>query len=380
MAGLRRLARGKDAAKDDLRQMLRWFYDREMKSDWVGADRVLAQAFAAYGDDYDPIIQRQLHAAETVKRSRTGEAYDVAPSGLNPGDQLEVNGKLLTVRQVIHNTVDLFGNPTVQVVFETGEVVPYRTDGDLIVDGKRNQGRGYDEDRRARLHRALDAVLGDEAEFKESDHPRQEDGKFGSKAVTATRGHVERKSAYSAGSMEDRANHIEKELGCNARAAKKYARATAVYSGSGYYAVRSGEDKHTAAVLQNYVDAAPKWDGNGPLYRGMGLRPAQIAELQPGAVVDMKGLSSWSSDSSVADGFAKRHGHGHVQRVVFEVDKGDTATSIAHLSESATEDEVLFSGTTKFEVVDTSFKTTKRPYDKGPAYRIQVFKVREVPV
>jgi hypothetical protein len=180
--------------------------------------------------------------------------------------------------------------------------------------------------------------------------------------------------------MEDRANHIEKELGCNARAAKKYAHATAVYSGRGYFAVRSGEDKHTAAVLQNYVDAAPKWNGNGPLYRGVGLRPAQIAELKPGAVIDMHGLSSWSSDSSVADGFAKQHGYGRVQRVVFEVDKGDTATSIAHLSESVTEDEVLFSGTTKFEVVDSSFKTTKRPYDKGRAYRIQVFKVREVPV
>lgn len=179
--------------------------------------------------------------------------------------------------------------------------------------------------------------------------------------------------------MADRAAYVEKELGCGPRAAKKYARSVAVYSGSGYFAVRAGEDKHTAAVLQNYVDAAPKWDGNGPLYRGVGLRSAQIAALQPGATIDMQGLSSWSSDSSVADGFAKRHGSGRIKRVVFEVNKGDTATSISHLSQSVSEDEVLFSGTTKFEVVSTGFKTTKRSYDKGRAYGVQVIKVREVP-
>ena len=241
--------------------------------------------------------------------------------------------------------------------------------------------------RRQRLHRALDYVLGsldhraayDEVEFKESDHPRAKNGQFGKGGGIATRGHAERASSYSAGSMESRIAHVEKELRCGPKTAKKYAKSVATYSGPGYYAIRSGEDKYNAAVLQNYVDAAPKWDGNGPLYRGVGLRPAQIATLQPGATVDMKGLSSWSSNSSVADGFAKRQGKGRVQRVVFEVDKGDTATSIAHLSEAASEDEVLFSGTTKFEVVSSSFKTTKRSYDKGPAYKVQVFKVREVP-
>ena len=75
-----------------------------------------------------------------------GRAKDVATSGLSAGDQLRVNGKTLTVRQVVHNTKDLFGNPTVQVIFETGEVLPYRVDGDVIVDGKKNQGRGYDAD------------------------------------------------------------------------------------------------------------------------------------------------------------------------------------------------------------------------------------------
>ena len=241
--------------------------------------------------------------------------------------------------------------------------------------------------RRIRLHRALDHVLDalalraafDEAEFKEADHPRKTNGQFGKGGSTATRGHAERESAYSTSSMAARTKYIEKELGCKPHAAQKYARAVARYSGTGYFAIRSGEDKHTAAVLRNYVDAAPKWDGNGPLYRGVGLRQAQIDTLQPGAVVDMKGLSSWSSDSSVADGFAKRQGTGRIQLVVFEVDKGDTATSIAHLSEAASEDEVLFSGTTKFEIVGSSFKTTKRSYDKGRPYKVQVFKVREVP-
>jgi phage-related protein (TIGR01555 family) len=84
---------------------------------------------------------------EGMRRLRElARAADVAPSGLKPGDRISVNGKLLTVREVVHGTKDLFDNPTVQVRFETGEAVPYRTEGDVIVSGKRNQGRGYDAD------------------------------------------------------------------------------------------------------------------------------------------------------------------------------------------------------------------------------------------
>ena len=55
-------------------------------------------------------------------------AMDALPRNLKPGEALLVNGKLLTVKKVTEGTTDLFGEPTVQVLFTTGEVVAYRPD------------------------------------------------------------------------------------------------------------------------------------------------------------------------------------------------------------------------------------------------------------
>jgi len=54
------------------------------------------------------------------------EAHDEVPEGLKPGDRLHIHGKWLTVSEVVVGTKDLFGNPTVQVHFETGEIIPYQ--------------------------------------------------------------------------------------------------------------------------------------------------------------------------------------------------------------------------------------------------------------
>jgi len=241
---------------------------------------------------------------------------------------------------------------------------------------------------RERLHAALDCVLDfasmrrvlDEVGFKEADHPRRKDGKFGegggSSELSAPRGHVD-KDAYLTVPVKERVGYVAKELGVSKAQARKYVSATITYSGPSYSEVRSGEDKVTADALEAYIAVAPKWDGNGPLYRGVRLRDADLAALTPGASIDMRGMSSWSSDNGVALSFAKRTS-GSERRVMFEVDKGDTATSIKHLSESPTEDEVLFSGKTRFEVVSTENRKMKRARDKGRAYGVQVVKVREV--
>jgi hypothetical protein len=55
----------------------------------------------------------------------TAPAMDSLPTGLKPGSKVDVNGKQLTVRKVTTGTHDLFGEPTVQVAFTTGEVVAY---------------------------------------------------------------------------------------------------------------------------------------------------------------------------------------------------------------------------------------------------------------
>jgi hypothetical protein len=67
------------------------------------------------------------------KAQDAAPAMDVLPSGLKVGERVLVNGKLLTVRNVVEGTVDLFDEPTVQVMFTTGEIIAYRPDSDIKV-------------------------------------------------------------------------------------------------------------------------------------------------------------------------------------------------------------------------------------------------------
>lgn len=78
--------------------------------------------------------------AQAGKRRDTAPAMDALPAGLKEGERVLVNGKLLTVHKVVTGTEDLFGEPTVQVLFTTGEVVAYRPDGDVRVRAKDEDG------------------------------------------------------------------------------------------------------------------------------------------------------------------------------------------------------------------------------------------------
>lgn len=60
-------------------------------------------------------------------------AYDVMPADLKVGEAVLVNGKLLVIKKITTGTKDLFDQPTVQVMFATGEVIAYRPDSDVKV-------------------------------------------------------------------------------------------------------------------------------------------------------------------------------------------------------------------------------------------------------
>ena len=256
-----------------------------------------------------------------------------------------------------------------------------------------------------RLHRVLDYVLShslacDEAEFKEQDHPRDKSGKFGKGGEGATvskpveestngkqpasgvRAHVESHYEMVLGptkSIKQKTAFIEKELKVSSPTAHSYAKAVDKYSGSGYFDVRSGRDKKTAQKLEEYIDSAPKWDGNGPVYRGLGISTADVTELVPGSTLDMKGVSSWSSDKYQAQEYARRTPQNkREQRVLVKMDKADTGTSIAHLSQHPGEQEVLLSGHTRMEVVGLEKKRVR--HDDGKVYTMQVVRVKEVAV
>jgi hypothetical protein len=71
----------------------------------------------------------------------TAPAMDLLPAGVKPGSKVDVNGKQLIVRKVTTGTSDLFGEPTVQVAFTTGEVVAYS-----VPDEEKAEDAQVDED------------------------------------------------------------------------------------------------------------------------------------------------------------------------------------------------------------------------------------------
>jgi phage-related protein (TIGR01555 family) len=341
--------------------------------------------------------------------AKAGEAKDVAPAmdalpeGLSLGESLLVGGRLLRVAAIGDAVDDLEGRKAVPVRFTDGSIVAYAPHGSLAPAQKAFYD-GYDEGFAARaadhayrtrdgkyaaavvktdaaydaIHAQVkDLLARDEAEFKEADHPRAANGQFGS--GNAARAHAT--TSASLRTVSQRADFIKQDLGVSAFEAHRYAASVTKYSSaSGYRAVRSGADKIAAAALDDYIAEAPKWDGNGPVYRGLSLPAASVAGLVNGATIDMNGVSSWSSRPSAADAYAERSvsfwEKKDKRRVVLQMDKADSGVSIKHLSDFENEDEVLLASTTRYEVVDTA-KQRKRRSD-GTTYNVTVVRVKEV--
>jgi hypothetical protein len=90
------------------------------------------KAIKAENEEGKEDAKKQL-LAKAGEAQDTAPAMDTLPSGLSAGEKVLVNGKLLTVRKVTTGTTDLFGEPTVQVLFDTGEIVAYRPNKDVKV-------------------------------------------------------------------------------------------------------------------------------------------------------------------------------------------------------------------------------------------------------
>jgi phage-related protein (TIGR01555 family) len=71
------------------------------------------------------VLREEGEARERERGASSQDAAEPLPAGARPGASVVVHGKRLTVRSVAPGTTDLFGRPTVQVRFTTGEVVPY---------------------------------------------------------------------------------------------------------------------------------------------------------------------------------------------------------------------------------------------------------------
>lgn len=107
--------------------------------------------------------------------------------------------------------------------------------------------------------------------------------------------------------------------------------------------------KQEGDTLEGFIKASPKWDGSGTLYRGIDVDNKVAAKIikdaTTGAAINQKGTASWSSEEGVAKGFAHWGGGSHdTTSILFVMNGGSMkGTSIKHLSEFSSENEILMS-------------------------------------
>ena len=147
----------------------------------------------------------------------------------------------------------------------------------------------------------------------------------------------------------DIAEQLAKANGISIDEAREQAIALADYSGSDYRAIRKAQyegltdwDEYAKAqAIENFIAQSPVWAG-GELYRGVKLDAASVNHLKVGGRIDMKGMSSWSSDEITANSFSNSSTK---ERVIFRTKGTKQGTSITHLSSFGKgESEVLISG------------------------------------
>lgn len=120
---------------------------------------------------------------------------------------------------------------------------------------------------------------------------------------------------------------------------------------------RSGNPSEKAQAIEQYIAAAPKWNG-GTIYRGINAGQATtnkiLSSVQSGEPFDLGGVTSWSSTKSVAEGFIKKGRSADRTQVLLRTSGTKQGTSIKHLSNAPEEDEVAISQNARW--VATSVK------------------------
>lgn len=100
----------------------------------------------------------------------------------------------------------------------------------------------------------------------------------------------------------------------------------------------------------------PRTSGN--IYRGIAMKNSAALALKPGAEIDMRGVSSWTSNFTKAEGFSLGKTSAaspstFSARVIFRV-ANKSAVNISHLSKIAGESESIFSSRARFRILKTS--------------------------
>ena len=104
-----------------------------------------------------------------------------------------------------------------------------------------------------------------------------------------------------------------------------------------------------ADYIEDFIDNSPKWESE--IYRGINLPKHELEQLKVGGVIDMQGVSSWTSNFDIAESYSfkniKKTGN---QKIIFHSDGTKQGTSIRHLAHYDFEDEVLVSRKAKWSI------------------------------
>ena len=104
-----------------------------------------------------------------------------------------------------------------------------------------------------------------------------------------------------------------------------------------------------ADYIEDFIDNSPKWEGE--IYRGINLPTHELEQLKVGGVIDMQGVSSWTSNFEIAETYSfknvKRTGN---QKIIFHSDGTKQGTSIKHLAHYDFEDEILVSRKARWSI------------------------------
>ncbi len=125
------------------------------------------------------------------------------------------------------------------------------------------------------------------------------------------------------------------------------------------------ELKADIARIEQYLQISPKYNGyyNNTVYRAIKptskISRANWSNLNIGEIVDMDGISSWTSSS--------HHAETYFGDILFKINNNKTGVSITHSAFVPLENEIIFSNKIKFRII-------KKPYiDKvSKTLRIEV--------
>ena len=163
----------------------------------------------------------------------------------------------------------------------------------------------------------------------------------------------------------DYSTHLQQEMGIDKATADRYVEGLKAFTGSDYRDLRNAiynNDTNSkyyenAVAVEDFIKNSPKWAG-GTVYRGIHVpEDFDVSQYKKGAVVDMMGMSSWTTSPYVADSFSLGS-----NRIIFvnNSKKSKNGTSVMRLSKFKSEKEVLFSNKARWKVdsQETNGKTT----------------------